>query len=228
MKYVFLILFLFTLNSKADGPADNDPTKVRQIPKEGVTLTNDQKSHITKRLSELKNKISEIYKKNDPRLNELLPDVEVFAKAVHYCLNHDEFLSEKEIPWADQILNEGIKRADELLRNSASWISKKGYVVRGFRSKIDKSVQPYGLVIPDSYNTNGSRKHRLDIWLHGRGEKQLELGFIRARMGKAKDKFQSADTIMPHPYGRYSNAFKFAGEVDVFEALEHVKKNGIE
>jgi len=26
-----------------------------------------------------------------------------------------------------------------------------------------------------------------------------------------------------HPYGRYSNAFKFAGEVDVLEALEHVK-----
>lgn len=52
----------------------------------------------------------------------------------------------------------------------------------------------------------------------------MELGFIQARMGKAKDKFQSADTIMLHPYGRYSNAFKFAGEVDVFEALEHVKR----
>ena len=28
---------------------------------------------------------------------------------------------------------------------------------------------------------------------------------------------------MLHPYGRYCNAFKFAGEVDVFESLEHVK-----
>ncbi|MEX0670748.1 MAG: hypothetical protein WD060_09860 [Pirellulales bacterium] len=25
------------------------------------------------------------------------------------------------------------------------------------------------------------------------------------------------------PYGRYSNAFKFAGEVDVLEAIAHVK-----
>jgi len=27
-----------------------------------------------------------------------------------------------------------------------------------------------------------------------------------------------------HPYGRYCNAFKFAGETDVFEAMEHVKQ----
>ena len=33
------------------------------------------------------------------------------------------------------------------------------------------------------------------------------------------------DTIVLHPYGRFCNAFKFAGEVDVFEALEHVKQN---
>jgi hypothetical protein len=33
------------------------------------------------------------------------------------------------------------------------------------------------------------------------------------------------DTIVLHPYGRYSNAFKFAGEVDVLEALEHAKQN---
>src|SRR6476469_4698907 len=31
------------------------------------------------------------------------------------------------------------------------------------------------------------------------------------------------NTIVIHPYGRFSNAFKFAGEVDVLEALEHAK-----
>src|SRR5947208_1099962 len=33
-----------------------------------------------------------------------------------------------------------------------------------------------------------------------------------------------ADTIVLHPYGRYSNAFKFAGEVDVLEAIEAVRR----
>ncbi|MEZ6147213.1 MAG: hypothetical protein R3B91_17685 [Planctomycetaceae bacterium] len=34
---------------------------------------------------------------------------------------------------------------------------------------------------------------------------------------------RAGDTIVLHPFGRYSNAFKFAGEVDVLEALEHAK-----
>ena len=32
-------------------------------------------------------------------------------------------------------------------------------------------------------------------------------------------RFTPRDTIVLHPYGHYSNAFKFAGEVDVLEAL---------
>ena len=40
---------------------------------------------------------------------------------------------------------------------------------------------------------------------------------------KSKGYYSPANTIVLHPYGRYSNAFKFAGEVDVLEALEHVK-----
>src|SRR5262249_35506369 len=32
-------------------------------------------------------------------------------------------------------------------------------------------------------------------------------------------------TFVLYPYGRYCNAFKFAGEIDVLEALEHVKKD---
>ncbi|MCM8533895.1 MAG: hypothetical protein NE330_22220 [Lentisphaeraceae bacterium] len=224
MKNIYLILLFLLASVFADGPKDNQPENVRQIPKEGIKLSKEQRLKISTKLDDLKEKIEIINASNDPRLIQLLPDVEVFCKAVHYCLNHNEFLFEKEIPWADEILEKGLERAASLLKGKAPWLTQKGYIVRGFRSKIDQSVQPYGLVIPESYKINGTKNHRLDIWLHGRGEKQLELGFIRARMGKAKDKFQSEDTIMLHPFGRYSNAFKFAGEVDVFEALEHAKK----
>ncbi|MCM8535613.1 MAG: hypothetical protein NE334_06730 [Lentisphaeraceae bacterium] len=224
MKNICLILLFLLASAFADGPKDNQPENVRQIPKEGIKLSEEQKLKISNKLSHLKSKLIAIQASTDQRLNQLLPDVEIFYKAVHYCLNHNEFLFEKEIAWADEILDKGLERANNLLKGKAPWLTQKGYIVRGFRSKIDQSVQPYGLIIPQSYEINGSKNHRLDIWLHGRGEKQLELGFIRARMGKAKDKFQSKDTIMLHPYGRYSNAFKFAGEIDVFEALEHAKK----
>ena len=50
----------------------------------------------------------------------------------------------------------------------APWTTATGLVVRGYVSKIDKSVQPYGLVIPASFTPD--RKWRLDTWFHGRGE----------------------------------------------------------
>ncbi|WP_075090477.1 prolyl oligopeptidase family serine peptidase [Verrucomicrobium spinosum] len=41
---------------------------------------------------------------------------------------------------------------------------------------------------------------------------------------KQKGQILPKDAIVLHPYGRYCCANKFAGEVDLFEALEHAKK----
>ncbi len=66
---------------------------------------------------------------------------------------------------------------------------------------------------------NLSKKVRLDVWLHGRGEKNLELQFLHQRQ-RDLGEYQPADTIVLHSFGRYCNAFKFAGEIDVLEAIE--------
>ena len=52
-------------------------------------------------------------------------------------------------------------------------------------------------------------RYRLDIWFHGRGETLSELSFVNQRR-KSRGRFTPTDTIVLHPYGRYSNAFKFA------------------
>ena len=111
-----------------------------------------------------------------------------------------------------------MKRADDLVAGRAPWTRQTGLVVRGYVSKIDHTVQPYGLVIPESYDFDLSRRHRLDIWFHGRGETLSELNFIHQR-SRNRGAYTPANTIVLHPYGRYSNAFKFAGEVDVLEGL---------
>ena len=41
-----------------------------------------------------------------------------------------------------------------------------------------EAVQPYGLIIPDSYD--GSKPVRLDVVLHGRGNDLTEVSFIAA------------------------------------------------
>jgi hypothetical protein len=91
-------------------------------------------------------------------------------------------------------------------------------------SKIDGSVQPYGLVVPDSVAVDPARKRRLDFWYHGRGENLSEVNFLTEHM-KSAGQFTPPDTIVIHPYGRYCNGNRFAGEVDTFEALESVKKH---
>src|SRR5207248_1456635 len=51
-----------------------------------------------------------------------------------------------------------------------------------------------------------------------------ELSFIDGRQ-KSPGEFTPPHAFVLHPYGRYCNANKFAGEVDLFEALAHVRKH---
>src|SRR5205814_1617728 len=90
--------------------------------------------------------------------------------------------------------------------------------------RIDGSVQPYGLVVPASDRPEVRQARRLDFWCHGRGEKLTELSFIQQRLNSPGE-FTPPNAIVLHLYGRYCCANKFAGEVDLFEAYENVKKH---
>jgi pimeloyl-ACP methyl ester carboxylesterase len=96
-------------------------------------------------------------------------------------------------------------------------------VIGGYRSKIDGSYQPYGLVIPAGMSPSDKRPRRLDLWFHGRGEKLSEVAFLSGQWASIGE-YSPDDTFVLHPYGRYSNAFRFAGEVDVHEVLEYIRK----
>ena len=78
--------------------------------------------------------------------------------------------------------------------------------------------------MPPSYSPNAPHRWRLDAWFHGRDEALTQVNFITARQ-KSAGEFTPRDTIVLHLYGRYCNASKFAGEVDLFEALDAVWRN---
>ena len=69
-----------------------------------------------------------------------------------------------------------------------------GLVVRGYISKIDGSVQPYGLVVPDTYTHKTLNNYRLDVWLHGRGDKLTELSFIDVNVAWLTSRLPSIDS----------------------------------
>jgi dienelactone hydrolase len=56
------------------------------------------------------------------------------------------------------------------------------------------------------------------------GSLPSEVNFLEERR-RQPGQFTPADTVVLHPYGRYCNAFKFAGEVDVLEAIEAVRRH---
>jgi hypothetical protein len=224
----FIALIVLTLSSaaftNADGIQDNIPENVRRIPELGVPVPEDRAASMRTSLGQLQEKIAAINASKDAAAKSLLPDVMIFERAVRCALDYQEFFDVKDLDKADALLLEGIKRADQLLAGKPEWMTQKGLVVRGYISRIDNTVQPYGLVIPPTYAIDHSVPTRCDIWFHGRGEKLSEVNFLWDRM-KNPGEFTPDHTIMLHPYGRYCNAFKFAGEVDVLEALEDVQKH---
>lgn len=191
------------------------------VPPKGVAIPEADRAELEKGAAEL-GKLVESLRTRGGTTAALLPDVQIFHKAVDWALRYDEFLDVKQVAVARTLLAEGMTRAKSLGEGKSPWTEATGLVVRGYRSKIDGSIQPYGLVVPTTFHPEKGKSWRLDVWNHGRGETSTELAFVSEHMKKAGE-FTPPDTFVLHPYGRFCNAMKFAGEQDVLEALAHAR-----
>ena len=157
----------------------------------------------------------------------LRADAEVFGKAILWALRYDTVLQAGDLKAIKKSQDRLTQRAGALSSNQQPWTAKKGKVARGFISAIDGSVQPYGVIIPKSYD--GTRPMRLDVVLHGSSKPvgMSELKFI-SRFDEGDEDTGTApdvDYIELHPLGRVENCYRWAGETDVFEAIEAVCRN---
>ncbi|MBY0460741.1 MAG: hypothetical protein K2V38_25765, partial [Gemmataceae bacterium] len=210
----------------ADGPKDNIADNVRPIPPAGNAIPDADRDEIKKGLAELQQLIKDIGK------HDLLPDVQIFEKAVRWALDYNEIFDpapgkdkKATVPAGNvkKVLAAGLERAKQLKDGKTPWTTQTGGVLRGYKSKIDGSVQPYWLIVPKEYDFAGKDKHRLDFWWHGRGETLSEANFMANSPGAGGGIIPAPGALILHPYGRYCNANKFAGEIDTFECLEHAK-----
>ena len=215
------VLLPFLLLLPALAPAATPATR---LPPAGIEIPAAARAELTAGAAALAADLAslraELAKRSNPELLELTPDAEIFHKAVDWALRHDEFFDLKHIAAAQRALATGRERVAALRRGEAPWRNATGLVVRGYRSRIDGSVQPYGLVLPPDLTPG--RPRRLMVWLLGRGEKRTELAFIGEREA-GPPQLTPCDTVTLIPYGRFCNATKFAGETDVFEALAAVR-----
>lgn len=203
----------------ADGPEDNNPLTVRPVPPLGIEVDARRKAELLERCQRIRARSAKA-KCSDAMKCQVL----VFPRAVEMTLDTQMIYADKDLANADLLLGEAERRLDmignDTLASVFQGISNESLVVGGFRSKLDNSVQPYGLVVPKGWKEHAGNL-RLDVWLHGRGERSSEVAFLAQRSNQVGE-YAPPGTIVLHPYGRYSNAFKFAGEIDVLEAIEHV------
>src|SRR5579862_4630936 len=219
-------LLLLPIAVCADGAGDNSVDNVRHIPPIGVVVPDADKAELQAGLDTLQKAISEL-KINSagivPDQPPLLPDVEIYYKAALYALTYNEFFNPNEIRTAKALLKQGLERAAQLKQGTAPWTTQTGPIVRGYRSKIDGSVQPYGLIVPTGYDFAKRTPARIDVWFHGRGETLSEVNFINDSQ-RSMGEFAPPGAFVLRPYGRYCNPSRFAGETDTFEAMDAIKK----
>jgi dienelactone hydrolase len=190
----------------------------RYPPAPGVAVPEADRAELEAGLKTLQASIEKL------KANPLVVDIQIYSEAVRYALQYNEFFAVGDIAKAKVLLQHGQERADQLAAGKSPWTTATGLVVRGYVSKIDKSVQPYGLMVPLSYSPTAPHRWRLDTWYHGRSENLSEVNFLAERE-RVMGQFNPRDTITLFLYGRYCNASKFAGEVDTFEAMDAVRKN---
>jgi hypothetical protein len=174
----------------------------RRLPKPGKPVADPVRTELEKQLATLEGS------------NE--PDVEIYTKAVRLALEFDEFYDlGKDVPKARAALTEAAVRREALAEGRPAWRRKTGLSVRGYRSSIDGSAQPYGLEIPAGLELTG-KPVPLYVWLHGRGDAKTDLHFIDER-SKKHWQFRELldDGIVLHPFGRQCIGYKSAGEIDV-------------
>ncbi|MCP5558346.1 MAG: prolyl oligopeptidase family serine peptidase [Verrucomicrobiaceae bacterium] len=187
--------------------------------REAGALTFDQKAAWLQQLS-----TSPVLKRSEMEHERLIADIRIFSAAVGHALTFDTAFSQADIRLIEKAV---VRDRERAITETGPWTTKRGKVVRGFVSAVDGSVLPYGVIIPKSYD--GTKPMRLDVVLHGSSKPigMSELKFINRFDEGDDDKGNAPDVdyIELHPLGRVENCYRWAGETDVFEAIEAVYRN---
>ncbi len=196
--------------NKAQQPTqpNYDPPNV-QLP-DDATL-----KRISEKTEELRRAIDTLKQRKIP--DDVLVEVEVYLKGAENIVRFSEWYTAASGKWALTTLDQGLARAKQAEGGQPVWANAQGkWVVRAYRSSVDGSIQPYAVLLPHDYHSK--KDWRLDVVLHGRDSSLTEAKFIATHTGDAP---KDLGYVQLEVYGRGNNAYRWAGEADVFEAIQH-------
>jgi predicted esterase len=224
-----VLLFLATcgftiLVSEPEAPARGSEIPQKKKPKgeydppDAFVPSAEQLQQIQRKTAQLAAKIAELRK--DKKNHELLPDVEIFLRGAENIVRFKEYYSKDSGKWTLDVLDRGLQRAEQLAKGETPWTQlATRNVLRAYRSNIDGTAQPYGVTYPNDYGKDPKKKWRVDIVLHGRNASLTEVAFINSHNGKKKVSPEQ-DWVQIDIFGRGNNAYRWAGETDVFEVID--------
>jgi len=150
-------------------------------------------------------------------------DMAVCAKGVEWITRHNEFHKPDYLKWTAEVLAAGQARLSAYREGQAPWLDRPGVTtVLGYHSQLDGSVQPFAVTLPKDFDRATGKRWPLHLVLHGRGDTLNEVSFFHQHEGQPLK--QEIAWIQLDVFGRTNNGYRWAGEVDVFEALAETRK----
>ncbi|MBI1918525.1 MAG: hypothetical protein HYS12_27855 [Planctomycetes bacterium] len=207
----FPLLSLLVLGAGPPAPAQDF------TPPPPITPTAEQQRDLAARADKLEGALTALGRQGvrDPAF----ADIEIYRKAAEWIRRHHEFYQKEAVDWTREALDRGLLRASQAAMGEAPWMTAAGYaVVRGYRSRVDGSVQPYAILFPREYGREAGKHWRLDVVLHGRNTRLTEVSFLHQFNGDQPAP-EDLNHVQLHIYGRGNNAYRWAGETDVYEAM---------
>ncbi|MGL6096198.1 MAG: hypothetical protein ACRC7O_10435, partial [Fimbriiglobus sp.] len=202
------VLATFTV---AAGPVSAQPalTVPKAFPPDAAT-----RKQIESKLADLTAAVAALTKSLP---DDIRTDVAVYAKAAEWVVRHGEWFTKDTGKQTLAVLDAGLDRVKSAAAGQAPWLDVRNQpVIRGYRSRVDGSIQPYRVTIPEGLPGDVT-KWRLDVVLHGRDQTLTEVKFIAGK--EAAKPGKPAEFIVLEPYGRGNNAYRWAGETDVWESV---------
>jgi pimeloyl-ACP methyl ester carboxylesterase len=177
------------------------------------------RKEIVARAEKLQERLNQVQRRGvrDP----ILADAAIYLKAAQWVTRHDEFYGEKSPAWTLDVLADGLLRAGQAAQGDAPWLNRSAAsVVRAYRSAVDGSLQPYAVTLPAEYGREQARAWPIEVVLHGRDAGLTEVKFLHDHAGD-KPAPKGQDWVQIDIFGRGNNAYRWAGESDVLEAIDH-------